>query len=52
VPVGGGVGKVFYIGDQPFIALSHYYTNVVRPDFGPEWSLRFQIGWLLPEGIF
>jgi hypothetical protein len=44
--------KYFFIGGQPFNARFGYYANVVRPDPGPDWTFRFQIGLLLPKGIF
>lgn len=35
-----------------FRGLAPLYYNVVRPDFGPEWQLRFQAQILLPKSIF
>jgi hypothetical protein len=49
VPLGGGVGKVFEIGDLFFNATLQAFSNVVRPDPGPDWTLRFQITLLLPR---
>lgn len=49
VPVGGGVGKVIEIGQLSFNATVQAYANVVRPDPGPDWSLRFQIAFLFPR---
>jgi hypothetical protein len=49
VPVGGGVGKVFEIGDLSFNATLQAFSNVVHPDPGPDWTLRFQIALLLPR---
>ena len=54
VPLGGGVGKLFRLGDilplqgQPITELPintqlAAYGNVVKPEFGPDWQLRFQI---------
>ena len=49
VPLGGGVGKVHRFGKLPVnIQLGAYY-NVVKPDNGPDWQLRFQIQFLLPK---
>jgi hypothetical protein len=48
VPVGGGVGKVFRIGKLPFNVNVAAYSNVVRPDPGPDWAAQFQFAWLLP----
>jgi hypothetical protein len=52
VPVGGGFGKVFFIGKLPFNANCGYYANVVRPDPGADGTLRLQIALLLPKSIF
>ena len=52
VPVGGGFGKVFFIGKLPFNGNLSAYANVVRPDPGPDWTLRLQIALLLPKWIF
>jgi len=49
VPLGGGIGRVFKIGEQPVNAQLGAYYNVARPDFGPEWSIRFQPQFLFPE---
>jgi hypothetical protein len=41
--VGGGVGRVFKIGDQPVNAQLNAYYNVVTPDdIGANWQLRAQ----------
>jgi hypothetical protein len=49
VPVGGGVGRVFKIGDQPVNAQLALYYNVVRPQNGADWQLRFQFQFLFPK---
>jgi hypothetical protein len=60
VPLGGGFGKVFRLGqilsfeDRPIAKLAvntqlAAYGNVVRSDFGPKWQLRFQIQFLFPK---
>jgi hypothetical protein len=50
VPVGGGFGKIFRIGKQPINASLQSYYNVEEPDdFGPEWSIRFQLQFLFPR---
>ncbi len=48
VPVGGGVGRIFRIGRQPVNATVQAYSNVIRPDLAPEWSLRAQMTFLFP----
>jgi len=50
VPLGGGVGKIFKIGKQAFNAQLQAFYNVVAPDQGSDWGLRFQIQLLFPEG--
>jgi hypothetical protein len=49
VPVGGGVGRVFKLGDQPINAQLALYYNVVRPENGADWQLRFQVQFLFPK---
>src|SRR5262245_27821425 len=49
VPVGGGFGRVFKVGDQPIDASVQGFYNVDRPDNGPTWSLRVQVSLLFPD---
>jgi len=50
VPLGGGVGKIFKIGQQPINAQLSLYNNVVTPDdFGAQWQVRAQIQFLFPK---
>lgn len=60
VPLGGGIGKLFRLGDvlplegQPIAKLPvnvqlQALGNVARPEFGPKWQLRFQIQFLFPR---
>ena len=49
IPFGGGFGKLFSIGKQPINAQLSAYYNVEKPDFGPDWQLRFQIQFLFPK---
>jgi hypothetical protein len=49
LPLGGGVGKVFKIGHQMVNCSMQTYYNVVTPDFGPEWTLRFQFTLVFPQ---
>ncbi len=49
VPVGGGVGRVFRIGDQPVnVSLQGFY-NVEKPDALGDWTIRFQFQLLFPR---
>jgi len=51
VPIGGGVGKIFKVGQQPMNAQVGAYYNVVTPDNLPagDWSLRLQLQLLFPR---
>ena len=49
VPIGGGVGKLFRIGKQPINVQLGAYGNVAKPEFGPDWQLRFQVQFLFPK---
>ena len=49
VPLGGGVGKLFRVGTQPINVQLAAYGNVAKPEFGPDWQLRFQIQFLFPK---
>jgi len=49
VPLGGGFGKIFKVGDQPINAKLEAYYNVERPDGAPEWNLAFQWAFLFPK---
>ena len=43
VPVGGGVGKIFHLGKLPVNTQLRRYYNVVQPDNGANWQIRFQV---------
>ena len=50
VPIGGGFGRIFKIGDQPINANLAAYYNVVTPhDTGADWQLRAEWTFLFPE---
>jgi hypothetical protein len=49
VPLGGGGGRVFKIGPQPVNMSLQAYYNVEKPQFGPDWSLRFTMALLFPK---
>ena len=47
---GGGVGRIFKIGNQPINAHLSLYNNVVTPDdYGAEWQVRTQIQFMFPK---
>jgi hypothetical protein len=49
VPIGGGIGRIFKIGDQPVNAQLTAYYNIVTPDdIGANWQLRAQWTFLFP----
>ncbi len=48
VPLGAGGGKLVFFGKLPVNLQSQVYYNVVKPDIGPDWQLRFQLQVLLP----
>jgi hypothetical protein len=49
VPVGGGFGRVFKIGDQPVSAQIQGFYNVVRPDNTGAFTLRTELSLLFPQ---
>jgi hypothetical protein len=49
VPVGGGVGKIFHLGKLPLNTQIAAYYNVVSPDNGADWQIRFQIQAMFPK---
>jgi hypothetical protein len=49
VPLGGGVGKIFHIGRLPVNTQLSAYYNVVHPDYGANWQLRFQVQLMFPK---
>lgn len=52
VPLGAGFGKVFKIGKLPFNGSLSAFYNVVKPKVGPDWTIRTQLGLLLPKALF
>ena len=49
VPVGGGAGRVFKIGDQAINSRLEAYYNVVTPDGAPDWTVSFTWQFLFPK---
>jgi hypothetical protein len=49
VPVGGGIGRLFKVGDQAMNARVEAYYNVERPSQAPKWNVGFTIQWLFPK---
>lgn len=49
VPIGLAAGQILRIGGVPVNTQLGAYYNVIRPDIGPEWQVRFQISLLFPK---
>jgi hypothetical protein len=49
VPIGGGFGRIFKLGDQPVSANIAGYYNVVHPTGTSNWQLRAELSLLFPE---
>ena len=43
VPVGGGMGRIFHVGGQAMNASAQAFHKVESPQYGPDWSMRFQL---------
>lgn len=51
LPVGGGFGKLVHFGRLPVnLQLATYY-NLLTPDGGPTWQVRFQFQFLFPKSM-
>lgn len=49
VPLGGGIGRVFKIGQQPVNMRLEAYGNVEVPEGGPDWATKFTFQFLFPQ---
>jgi hypothetical protein len=49
VPLGGGFGKMFAIGDQKMNTKIEAYYNVEKPDGAPDWSFSWTLQFLFPR---
>jgi hypothetical protein len=49
VPLGAHVSQIIPIHKVPVNFLLGAYYNIVKPDNGPDWSIRFQIALLFPK---
>lgn len=49
LPLGGGVGKIFKIGNQAMNSRVEAYYNIVHPDAGPDWTIGGTIQFLFPK---
>jgi hypothetical protein len=48
VPLGGGVGRVFKIGEQAVNIRVEAYGNIEVPEGGPDWAAKFMFQLLFP----
>jgi hypothetical protein len=48
-PLGGGIGKILKIGEQPINIGLQAFDYVQSPNGGPRWALRFQVQLLFPR---
>lgn len=49
LPLGLSIGKTFDMGKgQGLDVMAGPYYNIVKPDGGAEWSIRFGVSWLFP----
>ena len=49
VPLGGGAGRLVRFGKQPVDFKLMAFSNVEKPDFGPDWSAQFTVKFLFPK---
>lgn len=49
VPLGGGIGKIQKVGKLPINFQLQAFGNVVKQDYGSDWSLRLQIQFMFPK---
>ena len=49
LPLGAVIGRTLDVGGHGVDISIGAYGNVVRPDNGPKWSLKFGVSWLIPR---
>lgn len=49
VPMGGGIGRIFKIGQQPVNLRVEAYSNIEKPTGGPDWKTQFTFQFLFPQ---
>jgi hypothetical protein len=49
IPLGGGFGKMFAIGEQKMNSKIEVYYNVKKPTGAPDWSLNWTLQFLFPR---
>lgn len=48
VPLGGGIGRLFWLGKLPVDATLEAFWNAERPKYEADWQLRFRATFLFP----
>ncbi|MEI6226434.1 MAG: neuromedin U, partial [Deltaproteobacteria bacterium] len=51
VPFGGGGGRIVWIGPLPFNLTAQAYYHPIRPENGPNWTVRLTATLLLPRSL-
>jgi len=49
VPLGGGAGRIYKIGNQAVNNRVEFYYNVEKPDSAPDWTWAFTFQFLFPK---
>jgi hypothetical protein len=49
VPLGGGIGKMVRFGKQPVDFKLQAYSNIEKPEGGPDWTTMFAVKFLFPK---
>jgi len=49
VPFGGGIGRLMRFGKLPVDFKLQAFSNVEKPDGGPDWSMMFAVKFLFPK---
>ena len=49
VPLGGGIGKLMRFGKQPVDFKLQAYSNIEKPEGGPDWTTMFSVKFLFPK---
>lgn len=50
IPLGGGFGKMFKLGNLPMDFQTQAFYNVVKPETSGDWQLRLQLKLIFPTG--
>lgn len=49
VPLGGGVGRMLKVGNQPMVIRGEYYYNIEKPDAAPDQRVSLLFQFLFPK---